>query len=203
MSLELILPSLALCAVAFAFGVVLKLSDLLQEHGYRWFPGAAMATGIASAALAVGMLVLSHAVLHVMWLAVLASWLLRGRIDGPNHGVMALAMLVTVLFFGPELAHYREPLIYFAAVLLPLGAIHDLLQYTSMKAPRPIEWFFEQQHLYWYAMAAGYCVLFEIDPRLCLCVYGFVKGYGHLYDEARRERLARWGIRKAPDAPQG
>jgi len=194
--------STLLLAVAFAFGVVLKLSDLLQEHGYRWFKGAALVTGFISAGLAVGMLALSHDELRLFWLAVLISWVLRGRIDGANHGVMAVAVLLTILIDGPALSLAPWAFGYFLAVLLPLGVIHDVLQYSSFRAPKPIEWFFEHQHLYWYLLAIGWCVLFQYDAPFVLCLYGFVKGYGLLYDETRREALRRFGIEHDPE-PRG
>jgi hypothetical protein len=197
---------LALCvglaALAFAFGWMLKLSDLLQEHGYRWFRGSAFVTGLASAGLGVGLVVLSHTPLRLLWLAVLLSWIVRGRIDGPNHGVMAVAMLGALMGLGPALSERPWVLLYFTVLLVTLGAVHDLLQYTSMRAPRPVEWFFEHQHLYWYLLAIGYCVIFDLDALLCVTVYGFVKGYGWLYDERRRVGLKRIGV-TGGEPPEG
>lgn len=192
--LEYLAQVLGMAAVSFAFGVVLKLSDLLQEHGYVWFRHAALATGVVSAGLCVGMLALGDDAIHLLWLAVLISWVLRGRIDGPNHGVMGAALLGFVLVHGPSVGEHPWVFVYFLAVLVPLGVSHDLLQYTPMRAPRAVRWFFEQQHLYWYLMAVGYCALFAMDVTLVVCVYGFVKGYGHLYGAPARERLRRIGI---------
>lgn len=189
---------LGLAALAFAYGWMLKLSDLLQEHGYRWFRGSAFVTGVASAGLGVGLVALSHPPLRLLWLAVLASWIVRGRIDGPNHGVMAVAMLSALIGLGPSLWDRPFVLLYFGVLLVTLGAVHDLLQYTSLRAPRPVEWFFEHQHLYWYLLAIGYCLIFELDAALCVTVYAFVKGYGWLYDERRRVGLKRVGIVHAP-----
>ena len=199
-----VLASLALLAVSFAFGVVLKLSDLLQEHDYHWFPRSAFVTGLVSAGLAVVMLALGTEGLAYLWMGVLASWIVRARIDGPNHGVMALAMLCYLGWSGPRPSDDPAVLLYFLVPFVTLGAVHDLLQYTALKAPRLVKKFFEHQHLYWYLIAAGYCALFEIDSLLVLCVYGFVKGYGLLYDEGRRAALARWGIvhRPPPGAPR-
>ena len=200
MLLEVYARAIALCLSAFGFGVMLKLSDLLQEHGYRWFRGSAFVTGVIAAGLALVMLALGHSALHLLWVAVLASWIVRGRIDGANHGVMAAAMIAFLLSRWPIVAIDPYALWYFVVPFVTLGAIHDLLQYTSLRAPRPVEWFFEHQHLYWYLIAGGYCLLFEIDVLLCLGAYGFVKGYGYLYDEKRREGLRRLGIRHVPTA---
>ena len=189
-----LLRIIALAGSAFAFGVTLKLSDLLQEHGYRWFRGAAMVCGIIAAGFAVTMLAFSHPELRLFWLAVLLSWIVRGRIDGANHGVMALAILATILVDGPAISHDLPGFFYFLIALIVLGAAHDLLQYTEMPAPRAVRWFFEHQHLYWYLLAIGWCLFFELDAPLALCIYAFVKGYGFLYSEVRRDRLRRLGI---------
>ena len=197
-ALELLRSAGLLVLIAWPFGVVLKLSDLLQEHGFRWFRGAALLTGLVSAGLAVVLLQLGSSAWNALWLAIVAHWILRGRIDGANHGVMAIAVAVTALSSGVDLRAQTWELAYFFGTLSVLGLIHDALQYGRVRAPKPIEWFFENQHLYWYLIGIGYLVLFERDWALAIGLVGFVKGYGVLYSKKNQARLERLGIHPPP-----
>jgi hypothetical protein len=197
-ALELFTTAGPLVLCGWPFGVVLKLSDLLQEHGYRWFRGAAMVTGVASAALAVAMLLFGNVAWNALWLAVVGHWILRGRIDGENHGVMAVAVLIVSLHSGVSITAHAWELAYFFGALSALGLTHDALQYGRARAPKPIEWFFENQHLYWYLLAIGYLALFEPDWALAIGLVAFVKGYGFLYSPANRARLGRIGVKPPP-----
>lgn len=188
-------------AVGFAYGATLKVSDLLQEHGYRFrhYARGDIAAGVLAALLGVALLALCSPDARVFWLAVILSWVLRGRIDGVNHGVMALFMLAFVLWTAPSGWAHKPSFWAFLAVLCVLGLVHDLLQYSSVRAPKPLRWFFEQQHLYWYLLVVAYLLLRSPDWIFAAGVYGFVKGYGFFYPETRRQRLGVVGIR--PHAP--
>src|SRR5260221_10044402 len=124
------LPDAALSGLlAFAFGAVLKVSDLLQEHGYRWFRGADIAMGALSTALLLGVLHRADDVHRVFWLAVLLHWVLRGRIDGLNHGLVVTASLLALALWEPSLLERNlAPFLYFFIPLTALGLLHDLYQ---------------------------------------------------------------------------
>lgn len=198
------LPVLALMAAAllvgFLYGALLKVSDLLQEHGFRWAgrERGDVVAGFLTTLFGLGLLLTCSADARVFWMAVILSWVLRGRIDGINHGVMAFAMALFILLTTPPAWVHGVRFWYFLSVLSVLGLLHDLFQYTKAPAPRSVRWFFEQQHLYWYLLAIGYLLLFARDFAFAAGVYGFVKGYGFFYDEKRRSWLARVGIRPGP-----
>ncbi len=195
-TLDYILRVLLMAALGFSFGAILKVSDLLQEHGFRWFKGSANATGLVACALVVASAFIGGMTIEVFWLAMTLQWVLRGRIDGVNHGWFAIALLLLPLynhrvFEGALLEH----LLYFLIPLAVLGLIHDLLQYTDAKAPEVVRWFFRNQHLYYYLVAIGYVFVFRVfDLVLLLHVWAFVKGYGYYYNTARYAQLARVGI---------
>jgi hypothetical protein len=195
--IEVILTAAALLALFFGFGALLKVSDLLQEHGFRWFPASSIAVGAAATALCLTGIALGGTSVRLFWLAVVLHWVLRGRIDGVNHGLMATAILFAVsdlLPLGPLLDRF----LYFFVPLVLLGLVHDHLQYSAADPPRAIAWFFANQHLYWYLIAFGYAVLFAWDLPFLAGVYGFVKGYGFFYDASRHALLARVGITRDP-----
>ena len=187
------LTAAALAALFFGFGSLLKVSDLLQEHGFRWFRGSSIVVGAVATALCLAGIVLGGPALQIFWLAVVLHWVLRGRIDGVNHGLMAIAVLLLVSRAVP-LGEALAPFVYFFALLSVLGLIHDYLQYTAVDPPRAIAWFFANQHLYWYLIALGYAVVFRWDLPFLAGVYGFVKGYGFFYNTSRYAMLARVGI---------
>lgn len=185
---------LALGSVSFIFGSSLKLSDLLQEHSYSWFRRSDVAMGGFAGLAAITMLSLGATDLHHLWLVAVVTWVVRGRIDGLNHGIMAAAIVGFHLFTTPQIVTRYELTLYFVGILLPLGLIHDTLQYTRTRAPDPLKWFFLNQHLYWYLIALGYLIFFSRDLEVPLSIYTFVKGYGFLYDGKRDSWLRRLGI---------
>jgi hypothetical protein len=191
----------ALAALAFTFGVVLKVSDLLQEHGFRWFRGAANFAGCICAAEMLAILQLGDQAQSIFWLAVCLHWILRARIDGVNHGIFATAMLVWLLFRGPSVPAHALEFVYFFGALAVLGLLHDLFQYTDAPAPTWVKWFFANQHLYWYLLGLGHFARTR-NFTLLVTIVAFVKGYGFLYDERRYALLERIGIRRAAPVDQ-
>jgi hypothetical protein len=182
-----------------AFGVLLKLSDLLQEHGYRWFRGAALATGAVGAACLLFVLARTTDLHRVFWLVVLLHWVLRGRIDGVNHGLPTAAALVALAVWSPGLIllHTRE-LLYFAVPLTVLGLLHDLNQYTDIPAPDWWRKFLQNQHLYWYLTIALHPVVSRFDPIFFVAASAFVMGYGVLYSQRILALLPRLRIEAPP-----
>ena len=176
------------------FGLSLKVSDLIQEHGYSWFRGGALTAGCMAAGFVVGVLALGSPDLSDLWVAVLLTWIVRGRIDGINHGVMAAAILGFLWFQNPQIVTTPHLAGYFLLLLLPLGVLHDALQYTEMQVPDYVRWFFRHQHLYWYLLGLGYLVFFSRNLEVPVSVYAFVKGYGFFYHGERDSLLRRLGI---------
>lgn len=190
--IEAVFRALGLMLVAYAFGATFGLGELLAKR-YRWFGGAQWAVGGAVALFGAGMLWLGHAPMHLLWLAALGGWIVRGKL-GARHLPMVLGMASYLWFWGPRAAHYPWEITYFAIVLVVLGFGHDLSRRRT--TPRAVDWFFARRKLHWYLLAAGYCLLFEIDSMLVLSVYGFAEGSALLEDDARRTKLERLGIRK-------
>lgn len=191
-----VLPECLLFLVcSFLFGVVLKLSDLLQEHGYRWFRGSAMATGLFGSVLLLLVLSEAEALQRLFWLAVLLHWILRGRIDAANHGLPTVAALLWLAFRDPTLlAQSAGVFSYFFIPLTLLGFAHDVYQYTELPGPTWLKEFFRNQHLYWYAVILGHVLVSRLDLPFLVSGLAFVKGYGMLYSERATSFLPRLGI---------
>ena len=158
--------------------------------------------GCLSGLTAVAMLALGSIDLHHLWLVVVVTWIIRGRIDGLNHGVMAASVILFHGFTTPQIVTKPELALYFTLTLLPLGLLHDALQYSHTNAHAWLRWFFRNQHLYWYLIALGYLGLFSRNLEVPISIYTFVKGYGFLYDGRRDGWLRRLGI-QCPAVEQG
>lgn len=189
--IESILRTLGVLLVAYAFGATYGLGELLTKR-FRWFSGAEWAVGVAVAVFGAGMLWLGHAPMHLLWLAALGAWIVRGKL-GLRHLPMVLAMAAYLWLRGPRPAYYPWEVVYFAASLLVLGFGHDLSRRRT--TPTALGWLLERPKLHWYLIAVGYCLLFEIDSVLVLSAYGFAEGSALLEDEARQAKLERLGIR--------
>jgi hypothetical protein len=187
--------ALALGLAAYLFGASLKVSDLLQEHGYRWFRGAAIAAGAFATALLLALLWRADALHRVFWLAVLLHWILRGRIDGVNHGLPTAGGLIALSVWAPLLI-VRQPsqFLYFFVPLTMLGLLHDRYQYGRARGPLWLERFLENQHLYWYLVIVGHPLVSTLSVPFTVAAFLFVKGYGLFYSERARAVLPRIGI---------
>ena len=201
--LDEVLPRLpeAILEGAFlgTFAVLLKLSDLLQEHGYRWFRGAALTTGVVGAICLLFVLHRTSDLHRLFWFVVLLHWVLRGRIDGVNHGVPTAAALFALAIWSPALLlHHTAVLVYFAVPLTGLGLLHDLHQYNHVPAPAFWRKFLENQHLYWYLTIACHPLVTPFDPVFFVAASAFVAGYGVLYSRRILAHLPRLGIEPPP-----
>jgi hypothetical protein len=197
---SIVIQCVIIGALAFTFGVALKISDLLQDDGFRWGKRRGLvAFGAICTALIMGILLQVDVGIRIFWLAVVIHWILRARIDGVNHGLFATTVLVYLLVVDPlPLSTHVQEFVYFFGLLSALGLLHDLFQYTKAPAPKWLKWFFANQHLYWYMVGLGYLALFDRDYVLLANLVAFVKGYGVFYQEKRYPLLKHIGISR-PD----
>lgn len=79
------------------FGFVLKIADLLNEHGLKLFKGANILFGILWGIIG-ALLILSNNLIAVFFIALLFHWILRYRIDYLNHGIGTVIILITFLY---------------------------------------------------------------------------------------------------------
>lgn len=85
--------------VAGVYGVTMKLADLLDEHGLKWFPGSALLFGMLWG-IAGSWLVWSDPVIANVVLAMNIAFIMRNRLDYFNHQLGASVIIVCFLAFG-------------------------------------------------------------------------------------------------------
>ena len=78
------------------FGVSMKMADLFNEHGFKWFNGDGVLFGILFGVFG-GLLITSDPSLTNLWLALLLVNILRFRVDSLNHGIAAIFMFIGFL----------------------------------------------------------------------------------------------------------
>ncbi|VVC04585.1 Uncharacterised protein [Candidatus Burarchaeum australiense] len=91
---------LYLIAVSALFGYSMKVADLLDEHGLKWFRDADLLMGAAWGAFG-SLLVLYDAVMANILLAMIAGFVLRRRLDYENHVLASMLIVISFLLFAP------------------------------------------------------------------------------------------------------
>lgn len=108
---------------AVLFGITMKVADLLDEHGLKWFRGADILFGLLWGAFGV-MLVLSEVDVANAVLAIVMALLLRMKLDYRNH-VIAAAMIIAAFAWKSTL---NPPLFLLLFIsFLIIGLVRDYL----------------------------------------------------------------------------
>lgn len=88
------IPFILLYAVLF--GATMKIADLLDEHGLKWFKGSTILFGILWGGFG-ALLILSNNLMANLFMALLLQWILRYRIDYLNHGIGTAIMIIAFI----------------------------------------------------------------------------------------------------------
>ena len=93
---SLSLPIAFVVVLAVLYGVAMKLADLCNEHGLRWFRGDAAIFGLLWGLFG-GLLVLVNPVVANGLLAQMLSYIIRRLLDYWNHAAAAMVIILTFL----------------------------------------------------------------------------------------------------------
>jgi hypothetical protein len=142
---------------AILLGVTMKIADLLDEHGLRFFMWSDILFGILWGAFG-SLLILNSNVLANVMLAMVVAFILRYKIDYLNHGIASSMMLITFLFVSSFEPHTFLP---FFGVFTILGLAEDYLSDKSkFKTIVPIRIPFYSGIGAVYALLANYWIVF-------------------------------------------
>jgi len=78
------------------FGSTMKIADLFDEHGLKWFKGSNILFGILFGSFG-ALLIFSNNLLTNFFIAMLIHWTLRYRIDCLGHGFAGAIMLTAFI----------------------------------------------------------------------------------------------------------
>lgn len=108
---------------ALLFGITMKIADLLDEHGLKWFKRDAILFGFLWGGFG-ALLVLSNNLIANLILAMTLAFIIRNRLDHINHQIAASIIIISFLFstvFNPIL------FISFYAIFLAFGSARDYI----------------------------------------------------------------------------
>lgn len=91
------LDTITLVLLSFAFGFFTDFADLLDEHGLRWFTGAATLFGVVWGVVG-ALLVLGYPLVGMCVTALVFYWIIRMKLDYINHALGGSIVLVASLW---------------------------------------------------------------------------------------------------------
>lgn len=111
---------------AVAYGVTMKVADLLNEHGLKMFRGAPLLFGLLWGSFGAALVFGNDAVANII-LAMNIAFIIRNRLDYPNHRIAASVVIVAFL-----LAARFDPLLFliFLVTFVVFGSLKDYLDDT-------------------------------------------------------------------------
>lgn len=116
--MEILLP----IAYSALFGITIKVADLMDEHGLRWFKGDRIIFGFLWGTFGSLLMLNTDSVIAGAFLAMILACLIRNRLDYLNHQIGASLMFITG--FGLVLVNFKTFLIFFL-LFITFGSIKD------------------------------------------------------------------------------
>ena len=117
---------IALILYATLFGACMKIADLLDEHGLKWFPGDKLLFGILWGLFGI-LLIWSRQDIANIFLARILVYIPRKRLDYFNHALAAVMIIVTFLWKTTLTPGYFHPLLFiiFFGIFFIFGTLRD------------------------------------------------------------------------------
>lgn len=100
----------------------MKVADLLNEHGLKWFRGSQTLFGILWGVFGAWLVFLDPVIANIV-LAMNVAFLLRNRLDYFNHQLAATIIIVAFLYNGTFLPHI---FIGFLLISYVFGSLKDI-----------------------------------------------------------------------------
>ncbi len=91
------IPVILICAALY--GVTMKIADLLDEHGLKWFKGNAILFGFLWGVFG-ALLVISNVQVANVLLAMILAFIFRMRIDYRNHAIAVVIIITSFLLYS-------------------------------------------------------------------------------------------------------
>jgi len=153
--IENLFSFLMIILYALLYGITMKVADLLDEHGLKWFKGSAIFFGFLWGIFGV-LLVLSNSTIAIIMLAMNLAFITRNRLDYINHQIAASIIIISFLFsstFNPIL------FVIFYFVFLIFGSLKDYVD-DILKKKSGILVSLNEAMLYYPIPTFIYCLLY-------------------------------------------
>lgn len=106
---------------AILYGITMKVADLLNEHGLKWFKGSAVFFGVLWGIFG-SLLVIGDKNIANIILAMNVAFIIRNRLDFINHQIASTIIIIVFLFFSTF-----NPVLFamFYIIFLIFGSLKD------------------------------------------------------------------------------
>jgi hypothetical protein len=149
------MPAMELILIeAILYGITMKIADLLNEHGLKWFRGSAVAFGVMWG-LSGALLILGNNTVANIILAMNIAFIIRNRLDFINHRIAASIIIIAFLFSASF-----EPWVFTAFLLIfaVFGSIKDYAD--DVLRMKGMLFALNEAMLYYPVPALVYCMLY-------------------------------------------
>ena len=157
--LEKLFSNFLIIIYALLFGVTMKIADLLDEHGLKWFKGDAIIFGFLWGIFG-SLLILSNNLVANIILAMNIAFIIRNRLDYINHQIAATIIIITFLF-----SQVFQPILFsiFFIIFLIFGSfkdyIDDILTRKQLEK-KGLFYYLNELMLYYPIPTLIYCLLY-------------------------------------------
>lgn len=140
---------------ALLYGITMKIADLLDEHGLKWFKGSAILFGFLWGGFG-ALLVLSNNAIANIILAMNLAFIIRNRLDYLNHQIAASIIIITFIF-GSNL----NPILFivFYVIFLIFGSLRDYIG-DVIKKKSKLHSLYDEIMWYYPIPTLIYCLLY-------------------------------------------
>lgn len=147
------IPMLIIYAVTY--GITMKVADLLNEHGLKWFKGSAITFGILWGVFGAMSMIGNSTIANIV-LAMNVAFIIRNRLDYINHQIASTIIIIVFLFTSK----FIPPLfLIFYFVFLVFGSLKDFVDDT-LKKKNGIFVFLNEAMLYYPIPTFIYCMFY-------------------------------------------
>ncbi len=140
---------------ALLFGITMKVADLFDEHGLKWFKGSAILFGFLWGGFG-ALLVLSNNTIANIMLAMSLAFLVRNRLEYLNHQIAVSIIVISFLFssvFNPIL------FLSFYAIFVIFGSLRDYIG-DKIKKKSKLQSLYDNVMWYYPIPTLIYCLLY-------------------------------------------
>jgi len=140
---------------AALYGITMKIADLMNEHGLKWFRFSNLIFGAACGVFG-ALLILGDVIIANVILAMNIAFIIRRRIDYLNHAIALTIILITFLFYSTI-----SPVLFFVffIVFLAFGGLKDYVN-DVMKKGSGLAFILTESMLYYPIPTLIYCIFF-------------------------------------------
>jgi len=169
------------------FGVTMKVADLLDEHGLKWFKGSAIIFGVLWGVLG-SLLVISDSLVANLILAMVVAFIFRMRVDYRNHAIATTMIISAFLIFS---TFQLQTFFIFLGTFIVFGFIKDVMddyykKRNWMQKLSETGWYYVIPPLIYSIITSNWIVFYALATYIVF--YDIVKYIGEKHSPTRKQK---------------